>query len=101
MKEKQAFIFFVSDSPHDWERNREIFSLYLNRIAVDENDECEVISIADVEYWGKTARENDSDWMKHHNWAVENNEYTINCALESYEEKIKEGIVSKSHINFI
>ena len=95
MKEKQAFIFFVSDSPHGWERNREIFALYLNRIAVDENDECEVISIADVEYW-----DNDSDiWLKEdidrQNWAVENNEDIIRRTLHSYEEKIKEGIASK------
>ena len=45
MKEKQAFIFFVGYSPHEWERNQEIFLFYLNRISVNEDDQCEVIWI--------------------------------------------------------
>ena len=97
MKEKQAFIFFVSDSPHDWERNREIFSLYLNRITVDESDECEVISIEEVDYLDNATWENNSDWICHQNWVVENNQDLIRRTLQSYQEEIKEGIASKLH----
>ena len=50
MKKNQAFIFFVSDSPHDWERNQEIFLFYLNRISVNEDDQCEVALVVDVEW---------------------------------------------------
>ena len=51
MTGKQAFKFFVGDSPHDWHRNKEIFSTFLNRITVDEDAQCEVISVENVEFW--------------------------------------------------
>ena len=84
MKEKQAFIFFVSDSPFEWERNQEIFLFYLNRISVNEDDECEVILIEDVEYWDTYIG------------PIENNESSIqfsiiNSALYSYEIEVKKG----------
>ena len=50
MKEKQAFKFFVGDNPYEWQRNGEIFSTFLNRIAIDEDDQYEVISVEDIQY---------------------------------------------------
>ena len=46
MNEKQAYIFFISDSQEErWHRNREISLFYLNRITVGEDGECEVLAI--------------------------------------------------------
>ena len=46
MNEKQAYIFFISDSQEErWHRNLEISLFYLNRITVDEDDKCEVLAI--------------------------------------------------------
>ena len=46
MNEKQAYIFFISDSQEErWHRNREISVFYLNGITVGEEDQCEVLAI--------------------------------------------------------
>ena len=46
MNEKEAYIFFISDSQEErWHRNREISLFYLNRITVGEEDQCEVLAI--------------------------------------------------------
>ena len=48
MNEKQAYIFFISDSQEErWHRNREITLFYLNRITVIEEDQCEVLLVVD------------------------------------------------------
>ena len=48
MNEKQAYIFFISDSQEErWHRNREITLFYLNRITVNEEDQCEVLLVVD------------------------------------------------------
>ena len=48
MNEKQAYIFFISDSQEErWHRNREITLFYLNRISVIEEDQCEVLLVVD------------------------------------------------------
>ena len=69
MNEKQAFIFFVSDSPYEWQRNQEIFLFYLNRISVNEDDQCEIIEVKDVAYWDydpwSMSRLNDDDSVRH------------------------------------
>ena len=105
MKEKQAFIFFVSYSPHDWERNQEIFLYYLNRISVNEDDQCEVVLVVDVEYWETNPMftsddESDEDSFfveqrNHFKSAIEDNEHSINQAFYSYENELKKGFVSK------
>ena len=105
MKEKQAFIFFVSYSPHDWERNQEIFLYYLNRISVNEDDQCEVVLVVDVEYWETNPMftnddESDEDSFSveqrnHFKSAIEDNEHSINQAFYSYENELKKGFVSK------
>ena len=48
VKEKQSFIFFVNESSDKWRKNKKIFLFYLNRIAVNEHDECEVFSVEKV-----------------------------------------------------
>ena len=53
MNEKQAFIFFVKDPLHKWQRNQEISNFYMNRIAIDEDDQCDVISVKAVKNWGQ------------------------------------------------
>ena len=94
MKEKQAFIFFVSDSPYEWQRNQEIFLFYLNRISVNEDDQCEVISVKDVEYWDydpwSMSRLNDDEDL-----SIVKLQNSINEALYSYESQVKKGFVSK------
>ena len=48
MNEKQAYIFFISDSQEErWHRKREITLFYLNRITVIEEDQCEVLLVVD------------------------------------------------------
>ena len=48
MFEKQAYIFFISDSSEErWHRNREITVFYLNRITVSEEDQSEVLFVVD------------------------------------------------------
>ena len=48
MSEKQAYIFFISDSQVErWHRNREITLFYLNRITVSEEYQCEVLLVVD------------------------------------------------------
>ena len=98
MKEKQAFIFFLSDSPFEWETNQEIFLFYLNRISVNEDDECEVILVEDVEYLGiwetyywSDEDLDDEEQRNHKNRAIENNESSIDSALYSYEIEVKKG----------
>ena len=50
MSEKQAYIFFISDSQGEpWHRNREISLFYLNGITVGEEDQCEVLLVVDYE----------------------------------------------------
>ena len=104
MKEKQAFIFFVGYSPHEWERNQEIFLFYLNRISVNEDDQCEVILVKEVEYLdpyydleGSYDPEDsfDVEQRDRFNGALENNEYYINGAFNSYDNELKKGFVSK------
>ena len=107
MKEKQAFIFFVSDSPHEWERNQEIFLFYLNRISVNEDDQCEVILVEDVEFWdtypwipwikawNDDDLNNDLEMRNNFNRAIENNEGYINSAFYFYDNEVKKGFVSK------
>ena len=102
MKEKQAFIFFVSDSPFEWGRNREIFLFYLNRISVNEDDQCEVILVEDVEYLDHFYDPEDTsedsftvELRSRFNWAMENNESTISDAFRFYENEVKKGYVSK------
>ena len=48
MKEKQAFIFFIGKRQHDWERNREISNLYMNKVAIDEENQIKVFSVEEV-----------------------------------------------------
>jgi len=93
MKEKQAFIFFLSDSPFEWETNQEIFLFYLNRISVNEDDECEVILVEDVEYWDTYPWQDlgDEEERNRKNCAIENIESSINSALYSYEIEVKKG----------
>ena len=102
MKEKQAFIFFVSDSPFEWERNQEIFLFYLNRISVNEDDQFEVILVEDVEYLAPFFDPEDTskdsltmDLRSQFNWAMENNESSINNAFYSYKNQVNKGFVSK------
>ena len=48
MSEKQAYIFFISDSQGEpWHINREISLFYLNGITVAEEEQCEVLSVVD------------------------------------------------------
>ena len=98
MKKKQAFIFFVSDSPYEWQRNQEIFLFYLNRINVNEDDQCEVISVKDVAYWdydpwskGRLNRRLNDD----EDFSIMKQQNIINEALYSYESQVKKGFVSK------
>ena len=100
MKEKQAFIFFVSDSPFEWERNQEIFLFYLNRISVNEDDQCEVILVQDVEFWDTFPWKdddlnNDLEMRNNFNRAIEDNERYINNAFYFYENEVEKGFVSK------
>ena len=48
MKQKQAFIFFKSSTPHKWERNQEILKLYMNTITIVEENQIEVFSVENV-----------------------------------------------------
>ena len=48
MKEKQAFIFFVGKTQNKWERNREISNLYMNKVAIDEENQIEVFSVEEM-----------------------------------------------------
>ena len=45
MKEKTAFIFITCDTQNPIERNEEISKLYMNRIAIDEEDQFEVLNV--------------------------------------------------------
>ena len=48
MSEKQAYIFFISDSQGEpWHIHREISLFYLNGITVAEEEQCEVLSVVD------------------------------------------------------
>ena len=72
MNEKQAYIFFISDSQEErWHRNREISLFYLNRITVGEDDKCEVLAI-----------ENDNNFS-----SVDSK---IGWILDSYQAKAQE-----------
>ena len=48
MKEKQAFIFFIGKRQNNWERNREMSNLYMNKVAIDEGNQIEVFSVEEV-----------------------------------------------------
>ena len=72
MNEKQAYIFFISDSQEErWHRNREISVFYLNGITVGEEDQCEVLAI-----------ENDNNFS-----SVDSK---IGWILDSYQAKAQE-----------
>ena len=106
MKEKQAFKFFVGDSPQKWQRNQEIFSTFLNRIAIDEDDEYEVISVENVQY------SDDKDSLKfpegnpNFEWLFDQyeNDLKVNVnaikqALVSYADKLEDELNDlKNHI---
>ena len=44
MKEKRVFLIFVSESERSY-RNEEISNCYMNKIAIDENDQLEILKI--------------------------------------------------------
>ena len=97
MKEKQAFKFFVGDSPYEWQRNQEIVSTFLNRIAIDEDDQYEVISVEDVQYCDEKnslmfAEGNPDFQLLFHQYEndLEINVNAIKQALVSYADKLDE-----------
>ena len=72
MNEKQAYIFFISDSQEErWHRNREISLFYLNRITASEEDQSEILAI-----------ENDNNFS-----SVDSK---IGWILDSYQAKAQE-----------
>ena len=76
-----------------------------NRISVNEDDQCEVVLVVDVEYWETNPMftnddESDEDSFSveqrnHFKSAIEDNEHSINQAFYSYENELKKGFVSK------
>ena len=46
MKEKQAFIIFVNDSFNTSDRNEAISKLYMNKIAIEEENQMEIVSLS-------------------------------------------------------
>ena len=72
MNEKQAYIFFISDSQEErWHRNLEISLFYLNRITASEEDQSEILAI-----------ENDNNFS-----SVDSK---IGWILDSYQAKAQE-----------
>ena len=49
MSEKSHFIFFVCDRTWPYTRNEEISKSYINRIAIDENDQFEVFRVHKIQ----------------------------------------------------
>ena len=49
MNEKSHFIFFVCDRTWPYTRNEEISKSYINRIAIDENDQFEVFRVHKIQ----------------------------------------------------
>ena len=49
MNEKRHFIFFVCDRIWPYARNEEISKSYMNRIAIDENDQFEVFKVHKIQ----------------------------------------------------
>ena len=44
-EKKRAFIFLVGDPHHPYHKNEEISKLYMNKIAIDEDDQLEVLKV--------------------------------------------------------
>ena len=49
MKENSAFIFFV-ESDYKRRKNEELTKKYINRIAIEENDQFEIIAVQDIKF---------------------------------------------------
>ena len=48
MTEKRIFIFLICNSLRQYQRNNEISKLYMNRIAIDEDDQLEIFKIQNL-----------------------------------------------------
>ena len=45
MKEKKYFVFFVCDQTQAHEKSEEISNVYMNKVAIDENNQSEIFKI--------------------------------------------------------
>ena len=52
MKErKQFYIFFVESDAEPWVQNDEILNLFMNKIAIDEDDQSEIFAVKYLKSW--------------------------------------------------
>ena len=80
MKEKQAFIIFVNDSFNTSDRNEAISKLYMNKIAIEEENQMEILKVEQTQI----------EWipLDQKFCLTEEGRRIINASLKTYKSKV-------------
>ena len=89
MKEKQAFIIFINDPLDPSDRNEAISKLYMNKIAIEENDQMEILKVQNTKI----------KWIPIYKkfCLTDKGKRIINASLKAYQSNVKDSQIYYDH----